>query len=134
MQYWLVKSEPETYSWEDLVKEKKTAWTGIRNYQARNDLRLMKKGDQILFYYSGKEKAVVGIAEVVKEAYQDPTTTEDWSCVDIAPKKKIQYSITLQAIKAHPALQTSALVTHSRLSVIPLKQEEYKSIIQLGKK
>src|SRR5687768_11877981 len=99
--YWLVKQEPEAYSWSSLVKERRTAWTGVRNFQARKNLRGMKKGDVVLFYHSGEEKQVVGTAEVTREAYPDPTADEgDWSCVDIAPVKPLKNAVTLQEIKA----------------------------------
>src|SRR5262244_2872609 len=99
--YWLVKSEPESYSWAQLVKDGRTAWTGIRNFQARNNLRAMKKGDRVFFYHSVSEKQIVGIAKVAKEAYPDPTATEgDWSCVDLVPDSALKNPVTLEAVKA----------------------------------
>ena len=130
---WLVKQEPEDYSWDTLVKDKKTAWTGVRNFQARNNLRGMKKGDSVLFYHSGDAKEVVGIAEVVREAYPDATAHEgDWDCVDIAPVKPLKKPVTLQTIKDDKHLADVALVRQSRLSVMPLEKPEYERIVELG--
>src|ERR1044071_7473308 len=110
-QYWLVKSEPESYSWNDLVKDTKTAWTGVRNFQARNNLRAMKKGDLVFYYHSGETKEVVGIATVAKAAYPDPTAKEgDWVCVDLAPVKALVKPVSLVAIKADQQLKEMALV------------------------
>lgn len=135
MQYWLVKSEPGTYSWDDLVKDGKTFWDGVRNYQARNNLRNMKKGDLVLYYHSVNEKCVVGVAEVVKEAYQDPTTKDDrWVAVDIKPKEKLKKPVTLADVKADKRLSEIALVRQSRLSVMPLKAKEFDVILELGSK
>ena len=116
--YWLVKSEPDAYSWSDLVKEKKTSWTGVRNFKARNNLRSMRVGDQVLFYHSVTDKAVVGIAKVVRVAYPDRTAKEgDWSTVDLAPVKQLRHPVSLEQIKAAPRLKNISLVRQSRLSV-----------------
>src|SRR5215210_4896191 len=126
-QYWLVKSEPESYSWSDLVKDGKTAWTGVRNFQARNNLRAMKKGDRVLFYHSVSDKQIVGIAKVVAEAYADETAKEgDWSAVDLAPDKRLAQPISLEQIKADAGLQNMALVRNSRISVTPVSEAEWK--------
>jgi predicted RNA-binding protein with PUA-like domain len=130
---WLVKSEPETYSWDDFVREKETAWTGVRNFAARLNLRAMAAGDLVLFYHSGESKAVVGIAKVTKTAYPDPTAKEgDWSCVDLAPVKALKNPVTLAAVKARKSLQQIALVRQSRLSVMPLGAAEYDEIVGMG--
>ncbi len=130
---WLVKSEPEVYSWDDFVREGETAWTGVRNFQARINLRAMSKGDAVLFYHSGGEKAVVGIARVRREAYPDPTAEEgEWVCVDLAPVKPLKTPLTLAAIKAQPSLQEIALVRQSRLSVMPLGPKEYRELLAMG--
>jgi predicted RNA-binding protein with PUA-like domain len=133
MQYWLVKSEPEAYSWADLVKDGKTAWTGVRNYQARNNLASMKVGDPVLFYHSVSEKAVVGLAKVDCEAYPDPTTDDTrWQAVDIVPSRDFKEPVTLDQIKKDQRLENIALLRQSRLSVLPLKPEEYDIILGLG--
>ena len=133
MNYWLVKSEPETYSWETLVKEGKTAWTGVRNFAARIHLRAMKVGDQVLFYYSGAGKEVVGLAKVVKAAYADPTAKEgDWSCVDLAPVKPLARPVSLGTIKADKALKEMWLVKQSRLSVSPLTPAQFGRVMELS--
>ncbi len=133
MKYWLVKSEPSAYSWEDLVKEKKTAWTGVRNYQARINLREMKLGDRVLFYHSVVGKEVVGEAEVCQESYPDPTAKEEgWVCVDLKPLKPLAHSVSLEAIKAEQRLAEIKLLRQSRLSVMPLTAAEYKTIIALA--
>lgn len=132
MNYFLVKSEPETYSWEQLVKDGKTMWEGVRNYAARIHLRTMKNGDLVLFYHSGENKCVKGIAKVVKEFYQDPTTKEDWSVVDIAPVKPLKKSVSLSEIKAEKKLQNIYLVRQGRLSVMPLGKEEFELIVKMG--
>ena len=130
---WLVKSEPETYSWDDFVKEKGTAWTGVRNFQARIHLRGMAAGDAVLFYHSGGEKAVVGIAKVKKTAYPDPTAEEgEWVCVDLAPVKAFKNHVTLAEVKARKSLQNIALVRQSRLSVMPLGDAEYAELLEMG--
>jgi predicted RNA-binding protein with PUA-like domain len=133
MNYWLVKSEPFKYSWDQLVKDGKTFWDGVRNYGARNNLRAMKKGDHVLFYHSNEGLAVVGIAEVVKEAYQDPTTIDpNWVVVDIKPVKAMPRPVTLAQIKAESSLQTMDLVRLSRLSVGTVKEREYKKVLTMG--
>lgn len=132
-QYWLVKQEPEAYSWANFVQDGSTAWTGVRNFQARNNLRAMKKGDRVLFYHSVSEKAVVGIAAVVREAYPDPTASEgDWDCVDLKPIETMSAPVTLAQIKAHPTLRNIALVRQSRLSVLPVTEDEFREVLQLG--
>ena len=131
--YWLVKQEPSDYSWGDFVKEKGTAWTGVRNFQARNNLRAMKQGDRVLFYHSGDSKAVVGVAEVKKEAYPDPTAKErDWSCVDLKPVNPFKTDVELSAIKADAKLTDIALVKQSRLSVMPLTASAFKRLLKMG--
>ena len=132
MNYWLVKQEPEAYSFDDLIKDGKTDWTGVRNFQARNNLRDMKKGDRVLFYHSVSEKAIVGLAEVVKENYPDPTD-EQWVAVDIKPIEKLPTPVTLAEIKATQGLENIALVRQSRLSVVPLNKTEFEIITKLGK-
>ena len=133
MNYWLVKSEPFKYSWEQFQKEKKTFWDGVRNYAARNNLRAMKKGDQVLFYHSNEGLAIVGIAEVVKEAYQDPTTEETaWVVVDLKPVKSLPVPVTLAQIKAEPALAEMQLVRLSRLSVSAVTDAEFKRVLVMG--
>jgi predicted RNA-binding protein with PUA-like domain len=133
MNYWLVKSEPFKYSWEQFLKDKKTFWDGVRNYGARNNLRSMKKGDQVLFYHSNEGLAIVGISEVVKEAYQDPTTDETaWVVVDLKPVKTMPVPVTLAAVKAEPALADMQLVRLSRLSVSAVTDAEYKKVLAMG--
>jgi predicted RNA-binding protein with PUA-like domain len=134
MNYWLAKSEPEAYSWSQLVKDGQTAWTGVRNFQARNNLRAMKKGDPVFFYHSVSDKQVVGIARVAREFYPDPTATEgDWSCVDLAPVKPLAQPVTLDTIKADKILSAMPLVKQSRLSVTPLTREQYERLLALAK-
>ncbi len=134
MNYWLAKSEPDAYAWATLVKEGRTAWTGVRNFQARNNLRAMRRGDRVLFYHSVSEKQIVGIATVLREAYADPTATEgDWSCVDLAPVKPLARPVTLDAIKADTALRDLPLVRQSRLSVTPLTEKEFRRLLELGR-
>ena len=134
MQYWLVKQEPEKYPWAQFVKDKGTYWDGVRNYQARNNLRTMKKGDLVMYYHSVSEKAVVGVAKVTTEAYPDPTAKEEgWSMVDLKPVKAMVESVTLEQIKTDPKLVEIALIKQSRLSVMPLRAAEFKRILQLGK-
>jgi predicted RNA-binding protein with PUA-like domain len=131
--YWLAKSEPDSYSWSAFVKEGKTAWTGVRNFQARNNLRAMKRGDLVFFYHSVSEKQVVGIARVEKEAYPDPTAKEgDWSCVDLAPMKPLKNPVTLDTIKSDKILKEMLLVRHSRLSVTPLNEIQFKRLLELS--
>jgi len=133
MQYWLVKSEPESYSWSDLVKDGKTSWTGVRNFQARNNLRAMKKGDPVFYYHSVTDKQVVGIARVDKEHYADRTAEEgDWSVVDLVPVKALKRPVTLDQIKADKVLQNMKLVRQSRLSVTPLSEAEFKRLLELA--
>ncbi|PSR54598.1 EVE domain-containing protein [Adhaeribacter arboris] len=133
MQYWLVKSEPEAYSWADLVKDGKTSWTGVRNFQARNNLVQMKTGDPVLFYHSVSEKAIVGLAKVDREAYQDPTSDDiRWQTVDLVPTRDFKQPVTLDQIKKDQRLENLALLRQSRLSVLPLKPEEYDIILDLG--
>ena len=133
---WLVKQEPEDYSWDDLVRDKKTAWTGVRNFQARNNLRKMKTGDTVLFYHSGKEKSVVGIAEVAKAAYPDPTADDDsWIAVDIKPVRRLPKPVSLTDIRANGKLRNLLLVRQSRLSVMPVSKEDFDEIVKMsGKK
>ena len=131
--YWLVKQEPETYSWDDFVKEGRAAWPGVRNFQARNNLRAMTKGDPVLFYHSGESKEVVGIARVAKEAYPDPTATEgDWVGVDLVPVKALKKPVTLGTIKADKALKEILLIRNSRLSVMPLTEAQFNRILELS--
>jgi len=131
--HWLVKSEPSAYSWADLIREKQTAWTGVRNFQARNNLRAMKKGDLVLFYQSVTDPSVRGITKVVKEAYPDPTTKEgDWSCVDLAAVKPLPSPVTLQEIKGEKSLAEISLIKQSRLSVMPIAPGEYKQILGMS--
>jgi predicted RNA-binding protein with PUA-like domain len=131
--FWLVKQEPSSYSWSDFVAEGKTAWTGVRNYTARNNLRKMKTGDEALFYHSGEEKAVVGIARVTRSAYPDSTAEEgDWSAVDLAPIKSLRHPVTLREIKSEPRLKQIPLIRQSRLSVLPLAQAEFRDIVKMS--
>lgn len=133
MNYFLVKSEPFKYSWDQFLKDKQTFWDGVRNYQARNNLKDMKKGDLVLFYHSNEGKEVIGIAKVIKESYQDPTTTDDrWVVVDLAPLEALKQPVSLQTIKDDELLKDTALVKQSRLSVMPLKAAEFDRIIALG--
>jgi len=133
VQYWMVKQEPTSYSWNDFVKDGRTAWTGVRNFQARKNLRAMRKGDQVLFYHSVVGKDVVGIAKVAAEAYPDPTATDgEWVCVDLMPVRALQRPVPLPEIKAAPRLREIALVKQSRLSVIPLTADEFHEIARLG--
>jgi predicted RNA-binding protein with PUA-like domain len=134
MNHWLAKSEPAAYAWTQLVSDRQTAWTGVRNFQARNNLRAMKRGDPVFFYHSVTDKHVVGVAKVVKEAYADPTAEEgDWSCVDLAPVDALEAPVTLDAIKADPVLRDMALVKQSRLSVTPVTAAQAKRLMQLGR-
>lgn len=133
MNYWLVKSEPFEYSFDDLIKEGKTMWDGIRNYAARLHLRGMKKNDLVLFYHSRKGLEVVGICKVVKEFYPDPTAEKgDWSAVDVAPVKRLERPVSLKEIKATPELQNMPLVRIGRLSVMPLTPEEFNKVLEMG--
>ncbi len=133
MAYWLVKSEPEAYSWEKFSAEKQTVWNGIRNYAARGHLRAMKKGDEVFFYHSNEGLDIVGIAKVIKEAYQDPTTDDDrWVAVDLKVYKKLKKPVPLEAIKKDKRLANMALVRIGRLSVQPVTDAEYKVIMELA--
>ena len=133
MNYWLVKSEPEAYSWTQFVKDGKAAWTGVRNFQARNNLRAMKKGDAVFFYHSVTDKQVVGLAKVVKEFYPDATAEEgDWSCVDLAPEKALNQPVPLEVIKTDKVLSTMPLLKQSRLSVTPLSKEQAERLLKLA--
>ena len=133
MNYWLVKSEPNKYAWDDLVKDKKTYWDGVRNYQARNKLKEMKKGDLVLYYHSNEGKAVVGIAQVTKEHYPDPTIDDDrWVVVDIKPFKALKQPVTLSEIKNDIKFKDMVLVRNSRLSVQPVRQKEFELIQRMG--
>ncbi|MFZ4101970.1 MAG: EVE domain-containing protein [Sphingobacterium thalpophilum] len=133
MNYWLVKSEPFKYSWEKFNEDGRTFWDGVRNYQARNNLREMREGDLVLFYHSNEGKAVVGIAKVVKESYQDPTTDDtNWLVVDLEPVESLKNPVTLEAIKADARLQNIGLVKQGRLSVMGMKVEEFDRIVELG--
>jgi predicted RNA-binding protein with PUA-like domain len=133
MNYWLVKSEPFKYSWQKFNEDKRTFWDGVRNYQARNNLREMKEGDLVLFYHSNEGKEVVGIAKVVKEAYQDPTTHDtNWVVVDLSPVETLKKPVTLETIKADERLKDISLVRQGRLSVMGLKAAEFDRIIELG--
>jgi predicted RNA-binding protein with PUA-like domain len=128
--FWLVKQEPSSYSWSDFTSEGKTNWTGVRNYAARNNLRRMRRGDEVLFYHSGIEKAVVGIAKVTRGAYPDPTASEgDWSAVDLVPIKALRRPVTLRQIKEAPRLKKIQLVRQSRLSVMPVTGGEFRAIV-----
>lgn len=133
MFYWLVKSEPDVYSFEQLQKDKRTRWDGVRNYQARNNLRAMKAGDLCLFYHSNIGLEVVGIARVLREHYPDPTAEKgDWSAVDLEPVKPLARPVPLAEIKAHPALQQFGLVRNGRLSVMPATFDEFSTLLALG--
>ena len=133
MAYWLAKSEPTTYSWDDFVKEKQTCWSGVRNYAARIHLRTMKKGDEVFFYHSNEGTNVVGIAKVIKEAYQDPTTDDDrWVAVDLKPVRKVKYPVTLDTIKKDKRLANMALVRLGRLSVQPVTNEEWDIVMTMA--
>ncbi len=130
MDYWLVKSEPEAYSWDTFVKLGQDHWDGVRNYQARNNLKLMKVGDEVLFYHSGVEKQVIGIAKVVKEWYPDPTIDDErWVVVDLVPVKKLNKPVTLAEIKVEEKLEGLPLIKNSRLSVMPVSKNHYQLII-----
>jgi len=133
MAYWLVKSEPFKYSYQQLEKDKQTLWDGVRNYAARNHLKTMKKGDQVLFYHSNEGLEIVGIAKVAREAYEDPTTDEDaWVVVDLKPYKRIKKPVTLEQVKADKRLKDMALVRLGRLSVQPVTEEEWNVIMELA--
>jgi predicted RNA-binding protein with PUA-like domain len=131
MNYWLLKTEPDTFSWEDLVRDKKTGWDGVRNFQARSHLKAMKKGDLAFVYHTGEEKSVVGIAKVTKDNYPDPNDNE-WVAVEIAPVNKLKNPVTLAQIKADKRFTNMVLVKASRLSVQPVKKEEFDMIVALS--
>lgn len=132
MAYWLVKSEPFKYSWDQFVADKQTFWDGVRNYGARNNLKGMKKGDLVLFYHSNEGVEIVGIAKVIKEHYQDPTTEEAWVVVDLKPVKKLKNAVPLAAIKSNQALANMDLVRLGRLSVQTVKEEEWLIIMEMA--
>ncbi|HEU0011631.1 MAG TPA: EVE domain-containing protein [Verrucomicrobiae bacterium] len=131
--YWLVKQEPESYSWDTFVADGRAAWTGVRNFQARNNLRGMKKGELVAYYHSGSEKQVVGLARVDREAYADPTADEgDWSCVDLAPVKPLKKPVSLATMKRDLVLASMPLVKHSRLSVSSMTAGQFDRLLALG--
>jgi predicted RNA-binding protein with PUA-like domain len=131
--FWLVKQEPSSYSWSDFVADGETSWTGVRNYAARNNLRRMHKGDQVFFYHSGEDKAVVGLAKVTRPAYPDPTAKDgDWSTVDLMPVRPLRRPVTLRQIKGESRLKQIQLVRQSRLSVLPLSSAEFRLILKMG--
>ena len=132
MNYWMVKQEPDSYSWDDFVKDGATDWTGVRNFQARNNLKAMKKGDKVLFYHSNIGKEVVGIAEVSKEAFPDPTD-EKWFATELKPVKPLKKAVTLVQMKANLALAELKLIRQSQLSVLPVTKDEYEEIISMSK-
>ena len=132
--HWMVKQEPTAYAWSQFVTDKVAAWTGVRNFQARNNLRAMKKGDLVLYYHSVEGKEIVGIAKVGREAYPDATAEEgDWSCVDLVPYKALKNPVTLEAVKASAELKDIALIKQSRLSVMPLTTDEYAILLRMSK-
>ncbi|SPE56689.1 conserved hypothetical protein [Verrucomicrobia bacterium] len=134
MQYWLVKQEAEEYSWSAFVKDGRAAWTGVRNFQARNHLRAMKRGDLVFYYHSGAQKQIVGLARVEKEPYPDSTATEgDWSCVDLVPVTALQEFVSLATVKSDPGLKGLALVKQSRLSVMPVSSAQFSRVLELAK-
>jgi predicted RNA-binding protein with PUA-like domain len=134
MNYWLVKSEPSAYSWQQFNTEGETVWSGVRNYAARLHLNAMKKGDPVLFYHSSTGQEVVGIAKVARNAYPDPTTSDErWVAVDLKPFKSLKKPVTLEAIKKEPKLKNIGLVRISRLSVMPLTKDEYELLLDMGK-
>lgn len=133
MNCWIVKTEPAAYSWADFLKEGRAAWTGVRNFQARNNLRAMKKGDRVFFYHSVSEKQIAGLAKVAREAYPDPTAKEgDWVCVDLIPVKTLARPVPLDAIKCDNAVKDIALVKNSRLSVSPLTEAQFERLLAMG--
>lgn len=134
MQYWLIKSDPETYDWNDIVKQKTDMWDGVRNYAARLHLRAMKKNDLVLFYHSGDDRCIKGIVRIAKEAYPDPTATEDdWTAVDITYVKPLKQDVSLAEIKAEPSLADILLIKISRLSVMPITTFQFQKILEMGK-
>ena len=133
-QYWIVKQEPTAYAWEQFVKDGRTAWTGVRNFQARNNLSAMQVGDKALYYHSVVGKEIVGVATVVRTAYPDPTSTEgNWVCVDLTPVEALRSPVKLETLKAHPKLKEIALIRQSRLSVIPIAKAEFEMICDLSR-
>ena len=133
MNFWLVKQEPTKYNWDEFVQDKETYWDGVRNYQARNNLKAMKKGDYTFFYHSVSDKKIMGVARVVKEFYQDPTTSDkNWVVVDLKPVKALEKQVSLEQIKSQKNLQDIALVKQSRLSVLPLTEKEFKIILKMA--
>ena len=133
MAHWLVKSEPSTYGWQHLIKDKETRWDGVRNFAARGHLKSMKKGDEVFFYHSNEGTDIVGIAKVIKEAYQDPTTEDDrWSAVDLKPVRKLKKSVTLETIKKDKRLANMALVRIGRLSTQPVSDKEWEVVMELA--
>jgi predicted RNA-binding protein with PUA-like domain len=135
MNYWLIKSEPGTYSWADLVRDKKTRWDGVRNFQARNNLRAMRPGDLALFYHSGDERSIPGIARVASAPYADPSAKEgDWSVVDVEPDFALRMPVTLERIKTDRGLAEMVLLKQSRLSVQPVRKQEFDAIVKMGGK
>ena len=131
--FWLVKQEPSDYSWSDFVADGSTSWTGVRNFAARNNLRRMSKGDEVLFYHSGEEKAVVGIARVTRPVYPDSTAKEgDWSAVDLVPIKSLRQPVSLRQMKSDPRLKQIPLIRQSRLSVMPLSESAFHLILKMG--
>jgi predicted RNA-binding protein with PUA-like domain len=133
MNHWLVKQEPSAYSWDDFVRDGRTAWTGVRNFQARNNLQAMRVGDRVLFYHSVTGKCIVGEARVARTAYPDPTASEgDWVCVDLVPHKAFPSPVSLERIKAEPTLCDLALLRQSRLSVMPVTAAEYRTLTALA--
>jgi len=132
--YWLIKSEPFKYPWDQLVRDGRTFWDGVRNFEARNNLRAMKAGELALFYHSNEGREIVGVAKVVRTAYPDPSSDEDWSAVDFAPVRALAHPVTLETIKADPQLAEISLVRRSRLSVTPVEKHEFERVLQLGER
>lgn len=132
-QSWLIKSEPFKYPFDKLVADGRAVWDGVRNYEARNNLRAMKKGDTCLFYHSNEGKEVVGLARVAREAYQDPTTKDDWSAVDVEPVRALRHPVTLDAMREHPLLKGMMIFRRGRLSVVPVTKAELDAVVKLGK-
>lgn len=130
--HFLIKSEPYVYSFDQLVADGRTAWTGVRNFEARNNLRAMKKGDLCLYYHSNEGKAVVGVARVVREAYQDPTTDDDWSAVDVEPVRALTRPVTLEEMRSHPVVGKMMMFRRTRLSVVPVTKAEFEAVLALG--
>jgi predicted RNA-binding protein with PUA-like domain len=131
--YWLTKSEPSKYAFEQLVEDGRTSWDGVRNFEARNNLRAMKKGDLLLYYHSNEGKAVVGVARIAREAYPDPTTEDDWSAVDIEPVRALARPISLDELRSHPVLCNMMIFRRARLSVVPVTPEEFELVLALSK-